>query len=50
MMGESLRQHSIQSAAPDTVKALEATSAAMANAQRELSTAWQAGVAPSTPE
>jgi hypothetical protein len=39
LLGESLRQHFIQSGVPDTVKALQATSAAMTNAQKELSTA-----------
>jgi len=39
MLGESLRQHYLQSGLPDTVKALQATSAAMTSAQKELSTA-----------
>jgi predicted secreted protein len=39
MLGESLRQHFVQSGVPETVKALQATSAAMTSAQRELSTA-----------
>ena len=39
LLGESLRQHFIQSGVPDTVKALQATSAAMTSAQKELSTA-----------
>jgi hypothetical protein len=39
MLGESLRQHFLRSGLPDTVKALEATSAAMTTAQKELSAA-----------
>jgi hypothetical protein len=39
MLGESLRQHFLQSGIPDTVKALQATSSAMTSAQKELSTA-----------
>jgi uncharacterized small protein (DUF1192 family) len=39
MLGESLRQHFLQSGVPDTVKALQATSTAMTSAQKELSTA-----------
>ncbi|HEY2858469.1 MAG TPA: hypothetical protein VGJ21_08640 [Terracidiphilus sp.] len=39
MLGESLRQHFLQSGVPETVKALQATGAAMTSAQRELSTA-----------
>jgi hypothetical protein len=39
MLGESLRQHFLQCGVPDTVKALQATSAAMTSAQKELSTA-----------
>jgi len=39
MLGESLRQHFIQSGIPDTVKALQSTSWAMTSAQKELSTA-----------
>lgn len=39
MLGESLRQHFLQSGVPDTVKALQATSAAMASAQKDLSAA-----------
>ena len=39
MLGESLRQHFLQSGVPDTVKALQATSSAMTSAQKELSTA-----------
>lgn len=39
LLGESLRQQFIHSGAPETVKALQATSAAMTGAQRELSTA-----------
>jgi hypothetical protein len=38
-LGESLRQHFLQSGVPDTVKALQATSTAMTSAQKELSTA-----------
>jgi hypothetical protein len=41
LLGESLRQHFIQSGAPETVKALQATSEAMTGAQKELSTALQ---------
>jgi hypothetical protein len=39
MLGEGLRQHFLQCGVPDTVKALQATSAAMTSAQKELSTA-----------
>jgi hypothetical protein len=39
MLGESLRQHFLRSGVPDTVKALQATSAAMTGAQKELSAA-----------
>jgi hypothetical protein len=39
MLGESLRQQFLQSGVQDTVKALQATSAAMTSAQRELSAA-----------
>jgi vacuolar-type H+-ATPase subunit E/Vma4 len=39
LLGESLRQHFLQSGMQDTVKALEATSSAMTSAQKELSTA-----------
>jgi len=39
MLGESLRQHFLQSGIPDTVKALQSTSSAMTSAQKELSTA-----------
>jgi hypothetical protein len=39
LLGESLRQHFLQSDIPTTVKGLEATSAAMTNTQQELSTA-----------
>jgi hypothetical protein len=39
LLGESLRQHFLQSGVPDTVKALQAISAAMTSAQKELSTA-----------
>jgi hypothetical protein len=39
LLGESLRQHFLQSGVQDTVKALQATSAAMTSAQKELSTA-----------
>ena len=39
MLGESLRQHFLQSGVPDTVKALQGTSTAMTIAQKELSTA-----------
>jgi hypothetical protein len=39
MLGESLRQHFLLSGVQDTVKALQATSAAMMGAQRDLSTA-----------
>ncbi len=39
MLGESLRQHFIQSGVPETVKGLQATSAAMTSAQKELSAA-----------
>jgi len=39
MLGESLRQHFLQSGVLDTVKALQGTSTAMTSAQKELSTA-----------
>jgi hypothetical protein len=39
MLGESLRQHFLQSGMPDTAKALQTTSSAMTNAQKELSIA-----------
>lgn len=39
ILGESLRQHFLQSGIPDTVKALQSTSSAMTGAQKELSTA-----------
>ena len=39
MLGESLRQHFIQSGIPETVKGLQATSAAMTSSQKELTTA-----------
>jgi hypothetical protein len=39
ILGESLRQHFLQSGIPDTVKALQSTSSAMTSAQKELSTA-----------
>jgi hypothetical protein len=39
LLGESLRQHFLQSCIPDTVKALQATSSAITSAQKELSTA-----------
>ena len=39
LLGESLRQHFLNSGIPDTVKGLQATSMAMTTAQRELSTA-----------
>lgn len=39
MLGESLRQHFLQSGIPSTVKALQSTSSAMTSAQKELSTA-----------
>ena len=39
MLGESLRQHFLNSGIPDTVKGLQATSVAMSTAQREPSTA-----------
>jgi hypothetical protein len=39
LLGESLRQYFLQSGVPDTVKGLQATSAAMTSAQKELSTA-----------
>jgi hypothetical protein len=42
MLGESLRQHFLGSGLPDTVKALQATSTSMTNAQKELSTALRA--------
>jgi hypothetical protein len=41
MLGESLRQHFLRSGVLDTVSALQATSAAMMGAQKELSTALQ---------
>jgi hypothetical protein len=39
LLSESLRQHFLQSGIQDTVKALQATGAAMTSAQKELSTA-----------
>jgi hypothetical protein len=39
LLGESLRQHFLNSGIPDTVKGLQATSVAMTTAQKELSTA-----------
>jgi predicted secreted protein len=39
MLGESLRQHFIQSGILETVKGLQATSAAMTSSQKELTTA-----------
>ncbi len=39
LLGESLRQHFLNSGMPDTVKGLQATSMAMTTAQKELSTA-----------
>jgi hypothetical protein len=39
LLGESLRQHFLQSGVPDTARALQATSAAITGAQKELSTA-----------
>ncbi len=39
MLGESLRQHFIQSGISDTVKGLQATSVAMTSSQKELTTA-----------
>lgn len=39
MLGESLRQHFLQSGVPEIVKGLQATSAAMTSAQKELSAA-----------
>lgn len=39
MLGESLRQHFLQSGVPDTVKALQVTSATMTSAEKELTTA-----------
>lgn len=39
LLGESLRQHFLHSGVPDTVKALQVTSTAMTNAQKELSAA-----------
>src|SRR5581483_9874781 len=42
MLGESLRQHFLQCGVPDTVSALQTTSAAMTSAEKELSTALRA--------
>jgi hypothetical protein len=42
LLGESLRQHFLASGLPDTVKALQATSTTMTNAQKELSSALRA--------
>ena len=42
LLGESLRQHFLHSGVPDTVKALQVTSTAMTNAQKELSAALRA--------
>jgi hypothetical protein len=39
LLGESLRQHFLNSGIPNTVKGLEATSSAMTRAQKELSSA-----------
>jgi hypothetical protein len=39
LLGESLRQHFLNSGIPDTVKGLQATSIAMTTAQREISSA-----------
>jgi hypothetical protein len=39
LLGESLRQHFLNSGIPDTVKGLQETSIAMTTAQKELSTA-----------
>jgi len=39
LLGESLRQHFLNSGIPDTVKGLQSTSIAMTTAQKELSTA-----------
>jgi hypothetical protein len=39
LLGESLRQHFLHSGVPETVKGLQATSAAMVDAQKELSKA-----------
>jgi hypothetical protein len=39
LLGESLRQHFLNSGIPDTVKGLQATSISMTTAQKELSTA-----------
>jgi hypothetical protein len=39
ILGESLRQHFVQSGVPDTVAGLQATTAAMANAQMKLTRA-----------
>ena len=39
LLGESLRQHFLNSGIPDTVQGLQATSIAMTTAQKELSTA-----------
>jgi hypothetical protein len=39
LLGESLRQHFLNSGIPDTVKGLQATSIAMTTAQKELSSA-----------
>jgi hypothetical protein len=41
MLGESLRQHFLQCGLPDAVKALQAVSAAMMDAQKELSSALE---------
>jgi hypothetical protein len=41
MFGESLRQHLLQCGVPDTVKAFQAVSAAMMDAQKELSSALE---------
>ncbi|MGB6134717.1 MAG: hypothetical protein WBG54_23270 [Acidobacteriaceae bacterium] len=42
MLGESLRQHFLRSGVQDTVSALQTTSAAMTDAQKELTTALRA--------
>ena len=39
MLGESLRQHFLQSGIPDTVKALQSTGSAMTSVQKELANA-----------
>ena len=44
LLGESLRQHFLQSGIPATVKGLQTTSAAMTSAQKELSTGFAQSV------